>query len=410
MSRHLAIAVLAAVSLPAGDWPQHLGPSRNGVSPEPVSWVAGGPAVVWKREVGQGFASPAVAQGKLILFHRAGDKEVVECLDAATGKKLWSLEYPTAYRDDFGFDEGPRATPTIAAGRVFTFGAEGMLHAIDLATGKKLWSIQTHQKFGVRKGFFGAAGAPLVEGDRVILNLGGSGAGIVAFDAQTGKTLWQATNDESGYSSGVAAILGGVRHALFFTRTGLTGLDPANGTVRFRFPWRARMSASVNAASPLVAGDLVFVSASYGTGAALLRVGDGSPKQLWSSDEVMSNHYATCVYQDGFLYGYHGRQEEGPSLRCVDLKTGKVRWNVDRFLAGTVTLAGGQLLLMREDGELVLAPASPEAFKPSARARVLPATVRAYPALAGGKLYVRNEKTLVCLDVHARPAPAAGRQ
>jgi outer membrane protein assembly factor BamB len=238
-----------------------------------------------------------------------------------------------------------------------------------------------------------------VEGGRVILNVGGANAGVVAFDAETGKILWQATADEASYSSGVAATIQGTRRALFFTRAGLVDLDPANGAVRFRYPWRARMQASVNAASPLVADDQVFISASYGTGAVLLRIGGGAPQEIWKSDDAMSNHYATCVYDKGFLYGYHGRQEEGPSLQCVEWKSGKVRWNVDQFRAGTVTLAAGKLLLMKEDGELIAAPASPDGFKPVARAKVLAPTVRAYPALADGRLFVRNERTLICLKI-----------
>jgi len=159
------------------------------------------------------------------------------------------------------------------------------------------------------------------------------------------------------------------------------------------------MQASGNAAAPIVVGDLVFLSSSYGTGAVLLQVGTGGVKQIWSSDDALTNHYATSVYKDGFLYGYHGRQEEGPSLRCVEFKTGKVRWNVDGFRAGSITLAGDRLLIQREGGELVLAAASPDAYKAIATAKVLPATVRSYPALADGRYYVRNEKTLVCLNL-----------
>src|SRR5262249_756565 len=191
----------------------------------------------------------------------------------------------------------------------------------------------------------------------------------------------------------------GARHALFFTRGGLVDVDPASGKLRFEFPWRARMQASVNAATPLIVGDLVFLSASYGTGAALLQIGSKGLKKIWSSDDALTNHYATSVYKDGFLYGYHGRQEEGPSLRCIEFKTGKVRWSVDGFRAGTITLAGDRLLILREGGEMVLAEASPAAYKPISPTRVLPATVRSYPALANGRLYARNEKTLVCLNL-----------
>lgn len=386
----------------AQDWPQFLGPARNGTysgNDLAAKWGPAGPAVVWKKEVGQGFSSPVVAQGRLILFHRVGDKELVEALDAVSGRPIWSFDYPTRYRDDFGFDEGPRSAPTVAGGRVYTFGAEGALHCLDFATGKKIWSLDTHKQFQVAKGFFGAAGAPLVDGDRVFMNIGGAIAGLVAFDAATGKTLWTVPNQEASYSSPVAATIHGSRHVLFFTRSGLVDVDPATGKVRYELPWRARMRASVNAATPVVVDDMVFLSASYGTGAVLLQIGPDGLKKIWASDDALTNHYATSVYKDGFLYGFHGRQEEGQSLRCIEFKTGKVRWNVDGFGAGTITLAGDKLLIMREGGELILAAASPAAFQKTSEAKVLPPTVRSYPAFASGRMYIRNEKTLICLNL-----------
>src|SRR5215471_16711002 len=199
MRLRIAIFVAVALGALAQDWPQVLGPSRNGVYPGndlTAKW-----AVLWKKDVGEGFASPVVAQGRLILFHRVNGKEVVEALDPATGRGIWRFEYATQYRDDFGFDEGPRAAPTISGGRVYTFGAEGWLHCIDFASGKKIWAVDTHRQFQVAKGFFGAAGAPLVDGGRVLMNVGGATAGLAAFDAATGKILWTVPNQEASYSS-----------------------------------------------------------------------------------------------------------------------------------------------------------------------------------------------------------------
>ena len=159
------------------------------------------------------------------------------------------------------------------------------------------------------------------------------------------------------------------------------------------------MNASVNAATPLVIGDLIFVSAEYGPGAGVLRVEGSKLIDVWTSDDALSNHYATSVYRDGYLYGYHGRQEYGPSFRAVELKSGAVKWSEDQFRAGSVLLAGDNLLIIREAGEMILAPASPQAFRPIARAHILNGVVRPYPALADGFLYVRNENTLVCLDL-----------
>src|SRR5437588_1780662 len=395
--------VLFAFRTCAGDWPQFLGPDRNGVYADrdlADSWPKEGPPVVWRKKIGQGFSGPAVSSGKLILFHRLDDKELVECLDTKDGKSLWTLDYPAGYRDDFGFDEGPRATPTITGGKIFTFGAEGILHCLDFNSGKKNWSVDTKNRFQAPKGFFGKACSPLLEGDAVLLNIGGAnGAGIVALDKTSGKLLWKATEDEASYSSPVTATLNGRRYAFFFTRRGLIALDPSNGKVCFDFPWRPRIRESVSAAAPLVIGDQVFLSASYQTGAILLRVKDNRVEKVWSADDVLSNHYATSVYHNGFLYGFDGRQELGPNLRCVELKTGKVRWSEDRFGAGTVTLADHRLLVLRENGELILAPASPDGFKPIGRAQILPNGVRAYPALADGHLYARSKDTLVCVDL-----------
>ena len=398
--------VAIAVGLAAQDWPQFMGPARDGVYRGPAlaeSWPATGPRMVWRKDVGQGFSGPVVAQGRLILFHRVANEEVVEALDPRTGAGQWRYAYATAYQDDFGFDEGPRAVPVVAGTVVYTFGAEGQLTALDVASGKPLWSEDTAQRFGVTKGFFGAAGSPLVEGGRVIANVGGKSAGIVAFHALTGDVLWTATDDEASYSSPVAATIDGRRYAIFLTRAALVGLDPATGRLAFRKPWRARAAASVNVASPIVVGNLIFVSAEYGPGAGVFRLEGSNLVELWSSDEVLSNHYATSVQRDGILYGYHGRQEFGPSFRAVDLGTGKVRWSEDRFLAGSVTLAGDRLLLLRESGELLMAAASPDAFRVLARGRVLPATVRAFPAFSDGVLFARNENTLVCVDLR-KPA------
>ena len=386
----------------AADWPQYLGPQRDGVYRGPAladTWGSSGPKVVWTKPVGQGFSGPVVSGGRLILFHRVGDREVVQSLDARTGAEQWSYGYPTSYRDDFGFDEGPRAVPVVANGIVYTFGAEGQLHAVSLTTGTRLWSEDTAGRFKVAKGFFGAAGSPLVEDGKVIANVGGQGAGVVAFDAKTGKVLWTVTDDEASYSSGVGATIAGKRYAIFLTRAGLVGLDPATGVVQFQKRWRARQNASVNAATPIVLGDLIFISAEYGPGAVALRLEGTMLTELWNSNDALSNHYATSVLHDGVLFGFHGRQEYGPSFRAVEFKTGRVRWSQDRFMAGSVILAGDRLLILRENGELILAPASPDVFKPIARVRVLPETVRAFPALANGLLYARNEKTLVCLDL-----------
>jgi outer membrane protein assembly factor BamB len=330
------------------------------------------------------------------VFFRSGGQELVESWNAGTGAKLWSAGSPTSYRDDFGFDEGPRSAVAVAGGLVFSHGAEGLLQALDLTTGKRLWSVATMEKYGVEKNFFGAAGTPLVYADLVMLNVGGkNGAGIVAFGATTGREVWKATNDEASYSSGTVAKLNGTPHAIFLTRNGLAAIELPSGKVVQQVRWRSRSRASVNAAAPLVVGDELFLSASYGTGATVLKAQGAQWKQLWASDEAMSNHYSTCVCRDGFLYGFHGRQEEGQALRCVEWKTGKVMWSVDGFGAGTATLTEkGRLLIVRENGELVVAEPSPRAYTGRSLGRALPPVVRAYPAVAGEMVFLRNETAI----------------
>ena len=396
------IAIALGVRAAAEDWPQFLGPERNGIYRGPAiadTWGPAGPKVVWRTPVGQGFSGPVVAQDHVILFHRIRDQEIVDAFDARTGAAMWRFAYPTSYRDDFGFDEGPRAVPVVAGGVVYTFGAQGQLHAIDLETGTPVWSVDAMRRFTVAKGFFGAAGSPLVEGGRVIANIGGPKAGIVAFDAKTGEVLWTATGDGASYSSAAGATIAGRRYAIFLTRAGLVGLDPATGDVRFQRPWRARSASSVNVATPLVIGNLIFASAEYGPGAGVFRLEGDALSELWASDEVLTNHYATSVHRNGVLYGFHGRQEFGPSLRAVDLRTGNVRWSEEQFRGGTVTLARDRLVILRERGELIVTAATPDAYRPLARAQILSGTVRAYPALSDGFLFVRNDDMLLCLDL-----------
>lgn len=410
---HRAIRPLACVlltlacsgALQAQDWPQILGPNRNGIYAGPPivpSFPRSGPSQLWTRDVGAGFAGPAVVGGRLVLFHRLNNRETVEAMDALTGKTIWTFDYPTSYRDDFGFDEGPRAIPVIAGGRVFTHGADGMLHGIDLATGKMLWSSDTRKVFDAPKGYFGVASSPVVDANRVLVNVGGKQGGIVAFDAASGKTLWTATSDEASYSAPIVADIDKQHTAVFFTRTGLVALDPASGKVRYQYRWRARQAASVNAATPIIFNDQIFLSSSYSTGAVLLKVANNQVTPIWSGDESMSNHYSTSVLKDGYLYGFDGRQEFGQTLRCVELATGKVMWNVDGFGAGTLMIAGETLVITRESGELALAPASPKGFRFAARAQLLKGVVRAYPALADGRYFVRNDRQLAAFDLRAQ--------
>jgi outer membrane protein assembly factor BamB len=388
--------------LAAGDWPQLLGPARNGISAETgllASWPKQGPKLVWEKPVGEGFSGPAVAGDRLILFHRVGNEEEVECLDAATGNGRWKYANATNYRDAYNKGNGPRSTPLIAGNRVYTLGPTGELTCLELETGKRVWARALHEGYRVRPNFFGVGTSPLIEGDLLLLNVGGRGAGIVAFQKDTGKEVWKATEHDASYASPVAATIDGVRHAIFFTREGLVSLDPADGTVRFSKRWRSRNDASVNAATPLVIGDSIFLTACYGTGAVLLRAKKNGVEEVWSNDESLSCHFGTPVHRDGFLYGFHGRQEEGGVLRCIELKSGKVRWTKEGFGCGSLIEVGDKLIILAENGDLVLAEANPDKYQEISRASVLTNPCRAPIALANGKLYARDGKKLGCWNL-----------
>jgi outer membrane protein assembly factor BamB len=405
MYRFFTVAtLLVPLTARADDWPQFLGPQRNGVSAETglaTAWPKDGPPVVWQREVGEGYAGPVVAGERLILFHRVGNEELVECLNALTGKRLWKHAYATTYRDALGKGDGPRATPTIAGNRVVTLGAQGVLTCLDLEKGTSYFSRPLHQDYRVPASYFGVGTSPVVEGDLILVNVGGKNAGIVAFALADGKEVWKATDDGASYASPVVTTVGKERLAVFFTRFGVDLLDAKTGEVRYRQKWRARYDTSVNAATPLVIGDQLFFSTCYETGALLLKLkSGGSAEEVWQGEDVMDNHYNTAIYRDGYLYGFHGRQETIATLRCVDLKTKKVVWEKRRFGCGSLIFAEGKFLIVTEYGDLVLVDAVPKEYRELARAHIFPGgPCRAQPALANGRLYARDEKQLSCLNL-----------
>jgi outer membrane protein assembly factor BamB len=393
----------ASMALRADDWPQWLGPKRDGTSQETKlakTWPAKGPPIVWETAVGEGFSGPVIAEGRLILFHREGDKDLIECLDASTGKRLWKFVYTADYVDGMNMGDGPRATPAIVDGRVYTLGAQGWLRCLDFASGDKIWSRNLNADYQPPASYFGVGSSPLVEGNHVLVNVGAKNAGIVAFHKDTGKEVWKATDDGASYSSPVAAEIGGTRQAVFFTRQGVVVLDPATGKVGYSKRWRSRMEASVNGATPLVVNDLLFFSACYDTGALLLRAAKTGFEEVWSGEEILSNHYCTSLHFQGYLYGIDGRQEGGARLRCVELRTGKVQWTKEGFGCASMALAEGHVIAVTERGDLVSIELSPQEYREKARAAVfenLP--VRAQIALADGKLYARDGKRLVCWNV-----------
>ncbi len=389
------------------DWPQFMGPTRDGVVEgklPAVGWLAT-PEPLWTLEVGRGFSGPLVVGDRAILHHRQGNEEVLEAVDRETGRRIWKAVQPTAYEDDFGFDDGPRATPCVRDGVVYAFGAEGRLKAVRLVDGSTVWNRALGRELKAAKGFFGIAPSPLWVSGRLVVQLGGSdGAGVVALDPATGREIWRATRDEAGYASPVVAKVGDKERVVIFNREGVRVLDPEGGRVLGEVPWRARMHASVNGATPLAGGDGVFVTTSYGVGANWLEwAPDGSLRTKWSNDESLSAHFVTPVRRGAQVYGFHGRQEQGAEIRCVELQTGKVRWASPRLGTGSMLIWGDRLFALLESGEWVVAEAGTEGWKELFRHQVLGQGTRAVPALDRGILFARDKSRWVALRLVNEP-------
>lgn len=395
----------SANTLLAGDWPQILGPNRDGraAADEKLaeSWPKDGPPVVWEREVRDGFSGVAVVGNTVVVFHRVDDTEVAEALDTTTGKPKWKDGSPTRFSTGFSDDQGPRCTPVVAGDRVFVFGVQGTLRCLDLKSGKKLWQRETHTDFKAPEGYFGAGSTPIVAGDKVLVNVGGSrgGAGVVAFDVASGKTVWQSVDDAASYSSPILATVGGTKHAIFVTRLKTVSLDPDSGKVRFEFPFGKR-GPTVNGASPVVLDGHLLVSAHYGVGATFAKIGAAAAEERWSSDDLLSSHYMTPLVQDGLVYGIHGQERvEDSELRCLDPRTKRILWSKPNFGYGTMIAADGKMLMQTTDGELILWRPDSRRYQELARSRVFRTTTRALPALSNGHLFARDSRALKCLQI-----------
>jgi outer membrane protein assembly factor BamB len=324
----------------------------------------------------------------------------------------WKSAFPASYVSSYTEDTGPRAVPIIARDRVCVYGAMGELRSLDLSTGKVLWEQKTYEEFNSKRpfhgepaeGYFGVASSPIVEGNKIIVNVGGDddGSGIVAFAADTGRTVWRATRERASYSSPVVVSVEGTRHLIFVTRLNVVSLNPENGKVRFQFPF-GRTGPTVNAANPVVLDGHLFVTASYGIGSVLAKMGSDHADVLWRDRGILASQYTTCVEKDGCLYGIHGRQDGPPAeLRCLDPRARKVLWKQPDFGYATLIRCGDRLLILKADGTLVLAVANPNKYEELASARVCENTARALPALSGGLFYVRDTRRLTCVDLRPK--------
>lgn len=412
------ILLIAVVSpLRAGDWPQILGPHRNGIAADDEKladgWPAEGPSLLWQRPVGSGYSGIAVADGRAVLFHRERGEEVTEVLAAATGETKWKGAHSTTFYPQVGGGDGPLCVPTIHDGKVVTFGAQGVLSCFDLASGERLWKRETHREFRAQEGYFGAGSSPIVIGGHVIVNVGGSrsNAGIVAFSLETGETVWTQTDEPASYSSPTPAIVEGLPHVLIVTRYKCLLLDPANGAIRFQFPFGQR-GPTVNAATPLVLDNHLLVTASYGIGTVYASFDLFGVERVWEGDRQLATQYCTPIELDGHLYVIDGRDDRPPAdLKCLELNTGKVLWTEPDFGYGTMLLADGKLIVAKTNGELLLMRPSPDGPKRLSRARPFAdtsgnqTTIRALPAISDGRLFLRDQETLKCLDLSPQSAP-----
>ncbi|HRH94544.1 MAG TPA: PQQ-binding-like beta-propeller repeat protein [Prosthecobacter sp.] len=402
--RPLLFLLCASISLHAGDWPQFLGPHRDATAQDEAALTGTAePEILWNRKLGSGHAGPVVVKGRVIVFHRQGADMVTEALDATDGKAIWKHTYPATYRDSFGFDNGPRAVPCIAEGKVITHGPEGIVQALDFETGKLLWDYDTVAELESPQGYFGRACSPLVTDGKVMLNVGGKGgAGIIALDLQSGKLVWQATADEAGYSSPVL-IPEDPGVAAFFTRRGVILTSISDGKVLGDDFFRAEIDASVNAAAPVPcgAGKLLF-SAAYDVGAGLWQWNKSERKltSLWKKADALDCHYTTPVYHEGHVFGLHGRQETGMTLRCIAVADGKVAWEAPGSIqGGTLILVGDKFLLHSESGELWIFNATPSKFDLLQRSQITRAGHRSHGAFANGLLYARDAEKMVVVKV-----------
>jgi len=401
----LALGCFEGTQTRAGDWPQILGPSRNGIAASDEKLAPrwrGAPKTVWERPVGSGYAGPVVQGDRLILFHRTDGEETVECLEARTGRPVWKQGYLSTFHPQVGGGDGPLGTPTIQDERVITFGAQGILSCYDLKTGEPLWTRNTHREFMAQEGYFGAGCSPVIAGSTIVVNVGGArnNSGIVGFDLATGKTKWQMTTEQGSYSAPIATSIESLPRVVVVTRLKCVGLDPENGGLWFQFPFGSR-GPTVNGATPLIlsTGEL-FLTSSYGVGSTLGRLNILGCDPVYSGDEVFASQYATPIEAGGLLYGINGRDDVPPAdLKCFDPLKRKTIWTEQHFGYGTLIGADGKLVILKTDGDLILAEPNPAGYVELGRTRLFSTTTRPLPALARGMLFARDEGTLKCVDL-----------
>lgn len=397
----IAALLLAALPASSAEWHRWRGPDANGISAEQIEpWPTAGPKVLWKAEVGLGFSSIAVANGRAYTMGHQTDADVVTCLDVASGKVLWQHSSPGLKMENV-YEGGPNATPTVDGSTVFTFRRRGSLYALDAATGKVLWEHDLARELNTKMPEWGFSSSPFIDGDLVILNLGSAGVGL---DKKTGAIVWKSGPAAAGYATPVPFDFQGRHFLALFAAQELVALDPRTGAVVWRHPWRTR--DDINAADPVIFGDTLLLSSGDNRGGAALQLTGAAPAVRWENKNLRAQ-FTPPIVLGGFIYGFDGNAGERATLRCLDLATGEVKWTGPAVGTGGILAAGNHLLVLSDKGELLLCDASPAGFKPLARAQILDGKCWTNPALNAGRLYARNARgRLVCLELApARESP-----
>lgn len=397
-----------SASATTSGWPQFLGPDRNGISRETgllTAWPKDGPPEVWRVSGGVGMSGLAISSGRLYTMVQKADRQWVVCLDAKTGKTNWETDLAPAYKNAMG--DGPRATPAVAGEFVYVFTGEGILAALMVADGKIVWQKDVVSEYGGKPTDYGMACSPLVVGNRVIVTVGAPEATVAAFDRKTGEVVWTAGKDlPPGYSSPVILKVAGGEQLVALHGAGSFGLDPVTGAELWSHPYITDFNCNI--AAPVLVDGGVFLSAGENHGSVLLSLKPRGDKkfdvaEVWSSQgpkSVLRNEWQTSIQLDGYLYGFDNVGGAGPitHLTCIDAKTGERQWQQLRFGKGNLIAADGKLFLSTIQGELVVLTANPKKFEELGRQTIVGKTRQA-PALAGGLLYLRDEREIVCLDV-----------
>ena len=391
----LVSAGLLGAAAAGADWPRFRGPDANGISPETginKDWRARPPKLLWQVPMSDdSYAGPSAAAGKVFIIDHQGDQDIVKALELGSGRELWRFSYKDANSSNYGFS---RSTPTYDDGRLYTVSRLGLVHCLNAATGAKIWSLDMVAAFGGRRPQWDYAWSALVDGPRLVLVPGGDGAAVAAVDKMTGRTLWKGGgNDRPGYATPVSATINGRKQYVVFTAEGVIGVDQSTGARLWGCQWKT--SYDVNAATPLVIGNGVFITSDYRRGCAMVAVGPSGAQIAWENKE-MHSHFSTPVYYNGFIYG----TTDPGRLVCLDPKTGQVRWQQRGFEKGGLVAVDGTLIVCDgANGDVAMVELKPDGYTELGRFRPLGGQSWTAPIVADGKLIVRNKTALACLDL-----------